>query len=43
MNATHYLYAAYIATGFIHLTYVWTLAARYFRVRKRMRELNKAA
>jgi hypothetical protein len=43
MNATHYLYTAYAATGMIHLAYLWTLVARYQRVRSKMRELNKRA
>ena len=41
MNSTPYLYAAYIAAGVIHLSYLWTVASRYLRVRKKMRALNK--
>lgn len=43
MNATHYLYAAYIATGIIHFGYLWSVVSRYLTVRRKMRELNKAA
>ena len=43
MNATHYLYAAYAATGIIHVAYLWTVLARYRRVRSKMRELNEQA
>jgi len=41
MNATHYLYAAYAATGIIHLAYLWTVVSRFRRVRRKMQELNK--
>jgi hypothetical protein len=41
MNATHYLYAAYAATGLIHLAYLWTVVSRYWRARSKMRELKK--
>jgi hypothetical protein len=40
MNATHYLYAAYLATGVIHLCYLSTVVARYRQVRKKIRELK---
>jgi hypothetical protein len=43
MNATHYLYAAYIATGVIHGCYLWTVVARYEKVRRKMQALNKQA
>jgi len=41
MSATHYLYAAYVATGIIHLAYLWAVVGRYRRVHRKMRELNK--
>ncbi len=42
MNSTHYLYAAYAATWFIHLTYLGTVARRYWRVRRNMEGLKKS-
>ncbi len=41
MNTIHYLYAAYIATGMIHLGYLGTLAIRYRKVQKRLQTLNQ--
>jgi hypothetical protein len=40
MNATHYLYAAYVATGLIHTGYILSVVRRYQRARQKMRELN---
>jgi CcmD family protein len=40
MNATKFLYAAYIATWLIHAFYLGTLVTRYKRVRRRMKELG---
>ena len=36
-----FLYAAYAATRIIHITYLWTIARRYTRLRKKMEELGK--
>jgi len=36
MNSTHYLYAAYIATWFIHGTYLTILVRKYSRIRREM-------
>ena len=41
MNGNHYLYAAYIATGIIHLAYLWTVVSRYRRVSRKVKELNR--
>jgi hypothetical protein len=41
MNANHYLYAAYATTWIIHITYLWTIARRYRRLRDKMEELKK--
>jgi len=35
-----YLYAAYIATWVIHLTYIGSLVRRYNRLRKEIQELK---
>ena len=36
-----FLYAAYAATWIIHITYLWTVARRYARLRKKMAEFGK--
>jgi hypothetical protein len=36
-----YLYAAYIATWVIHITYISTIVTRYARLRKKMEEFGK--
>lgn len=41
MNASKFLYAAYIATWLIHIFYVGTLVRRYSRLRQQMKELGK--
>lgn len=41
MNATKYLYAAYIATWLIHGLYIGSLARRYRALRRRMNSLSK--
>jgi len=38
-----FLYAAYAATWIIHITYLWTIARRYTRLRDKMTELKKKA
>ena len=38
-----FLYAAYAATWVIHITYLWTIARRYARLRQRLIELGKKA
>ena len=40
-SATHFLYAAYIATWLIHGLYIGTLIRRYVRLRQRQKELNR--
>jgi CcmD family protein len=35
-----YLYAAYAATWIIHIGYLWTVARRYHRLRKKIAELE---
>jgi CcmD family protein len=42
MKPTGYLYAAYAATWIIHITYLWTLARRYQRLRSKIEELKKS-
>ena len=37
----NYLYAAYIATWAIHITYLATLVLRYSRLKKEIAELKK--
>ena len=41
MNATRFLYAAYLATWVIHASYLASLVWRFRRARQRMRELEK--
>jgi CcmD family protein len=41
MNSIKFLYAAYIATWVIHGLYLGSLARRYQRLRRQMRELAK--
>jgi hypothetical protein len=42
MSANYYLYAAYSATWIIHITYLWTIARRYRRLREKMEEFKKS-
>jgi CcmD family protein len=42
MNATRYLYAAYVATWLIHCVYIGSLARRYRALRQRMKDLGKS-
>ena len=37
----NFLYAAYAATWIIHICYLTTLARRYSRLRKEIRDLQK--
>ncbi|HEV2402523.1 MAG TPA: CcmD family protein [Candidatus Sulfotelmatobacter sp.] len=41
MNAVKFLFAAYIATWVIHVSYLGTLVSRYKRLRQQMKELGK--
>jgi CcmD family protein len=41
MNSIKFLYAAYIATWTIHGLYLGSIARRYSRLRKEMKELAK--
>jgi CcmD family protein len=41
MNAIRFLWAAYIATWLIHGLYIGSVARRYRRLRRRMKELTK--
>ena len=41
MNAIKFLYAAYIATWAIHAFYLGTLARRFKRLRRQLKELEK--
>jgi CcmD family protein len=41
MKANPYLFAAYVATWIIHITYLATIARRYARLRREVSELNK--
>ncbi len=41
MNSIKFLYAAYLATWVIHALYLGSLARRYSRLRRQMRELAK--
>jgi CcmD family protein len=41
MNASKFLYAAYIVTWLIHFFYLGTLVRRYSRLRQQMKELGK--
>jgi CcmD family protein len=43
MNATHYLYAAYVATWLIHIGYLGTLVRRQRSLRERLRALKRNA
>ena len=40
MNATHYLYAAYVMTWTIHGTYLYILARKAKRVRREIEKLK---
>jgi len=40
MNATHYLYAAYVMTWAIHGTYLYILAHKARRVRRDIEKLK---
>jgi CcmD family protein len=42
VNATKYLYAAYIATWLIHGLYIGSLGRRYRALRQRMKDLGKS-
>ena len=37
----NFLYAAYVATWIIHISYLTTLVLRYRRLRKQIQELRK--
>jgi CcmD family protein len=41
MNATKFLYAAYIVTWLIHAFYLGTLVRRFRRLRQQLKELGK--
>jgi hypothetical protein len=41
MNHSGYLYAAYIATWVIHITYLSILVRRYSKLRKEIQDLQK--
>jgi len=41
MNAIRFLWAAYIATWLIHGLYIGSVARRYRRLRRRVKELRK--
>ncbi len=41
MNATKFLYAAYIATWLIHAFYLGTLVNRFRRLKQELKELGK--
>jgi CcmD family protein len=41
MNADKFLYAAYAVTWAIHVLYLASLARRYRRLRREMKELGK--
>jgi CcmD family protein len=41
MNASKFLYAAYIATWVIHASYLGTLVRRFRRLRQQLKELGK--
>jgi CcmD family protein len=41
VNATKFLFAAYIATWVIHSFYLGTLVRRFSRLRQQMKELGK--
>jgi len=41
MNSIKFLYAAYIATWLIHGLYLGSIARRYRRLRRRMKDLGK--
>jgi len=41
MNAIKFLYAAYIATWLIHAFYLGTLARRFKRLHRQLKELGK--
>ena len=42
MNAIKFLFAAYIATWVIHVTYIGTLVLRFRRLRQQLKELGQA-
>ena len=41
MNGVKFLFAAYVATWAIHVFYLGTLARRFGRLRRELRELGK--
>ena len=41
MNATKFLFAAYIAVWVIHVFYIGTLVRRFSSLRQQMKELGK--
>lgn len=41
MKSIRFLYAAYLATWFIHACYLGSLVRRYNRLRQRLREIGK--
>jgi CcmD family protein len=41
MNGVKFLFAAYVATWVIHVFYLGTLARRFSRLRRELRELGK--
>jgi CcmD family protein len=41
MNAIKFLFAAYIATWVIHAFYLGTIARRFSRLRRELKELEK--
>jgi CcmD family protein len=41
MNGVKFLFAAYVATWVIHLSYISTLVRRFSRLREQLRELGK--
>jgi CcmD family protein len=41
MNASKFLYVAYIATWLIHAFYLGTLVRRFRRLRQQLKELGK--
>ncbi len=41
MNGVKFLFAAYVATWVIHVFYLSTIARRFSRLRRELRELGK--
>ena len=41
MNATRFLYAAYLATWTIHLVYIASLVRRFSKLRQQMKDLGR--